>query len=910
MSRYSSAFLVILVAVFILIHTAMFAGAAPILTSAGASGFTAENSSTAAMTFTANPISEDDESIINVNFVSSPPAATSSITVRVKLGSGSFTTIPSGTDITAIANHTVHYTLNTANPSTPSMEILIVHEHTGPVAEIWHVRLENMGETSKYTVSAADYATFTNIHLLPTVLTTTDYDRDERSPALTLGGSSGSNIWPAVTATTLSYQWTQDSGPAITFPSMTSSTLQVLPSPATELPSVSTQTTYVFTLEVTDTVSDPTFAEHGSMVDEESVTLFVKPISGKDVMLILDHSGSMLSEDKWEITRQAASLFIDLFRALRNDDADAGESAEKSKIGHLKFESSSCGWTASPTPEAAGDLVVGLSLTNLDSLGAFQPVDSSYPSAPWGCTPIGDGLDLAKSEFNSDGTSGRDNPIFVVMTDGLENSGKLKISDVHLDVPSWPALLRNATFYTLGVGKNSVEESELQNLASLTGGANGVYRKATELADQQVQEFFVEMLGDIIEAQQIPPETGGTDTNQDFVVNQGETRIAFILLWDRAAPGAAAYYPKLSLSSTWANDINWNNASGFSNVRKSHQVVAADGYAFMVVDWTAEDSIQGLWSVSFAQSDGTVVTVPAAAHPRIIALADPLLYADFSFDQNVHNTGDPIILKADISEGGQPVLGADVRVELVQPTEGEGTFLSENADQYDPPGKPPRIAGDALTPKKVMLTGLLAQMGKDSLGTKQNSIQLLDDGAHQDGDKDDGLYANTFTDTGKEGTYTFRYTATGTANSGTPFGRLGTKCNYVRVNVDPSSSPSSSQTLSPSGGLNRVEFFITPKDSEGEYLGPFRGEQVEFKVTGGTLVGDVIDHRNGTYSQVIAYSKGNTVVVVPVVDGKPFPPLSVDQPQLPIDLIHIIMITLLLVILIFTILIYRIVVKS
>lgn len=910
MNRYSKIGIISIGLVFFWLASATVCAAQPSLTGASTTGFTAENSSQVAMTFSANPVSVDDESEITVDFCTNLPTPASSITVQIKNTSGSFTSIPSGTDVTTISGHIIHYTLTESAigpPSPPAgcpetgklqMSILIIHDHPGPVSETWHLRLENMGDTSKYLVSAID-AEFTNIHLLPTVMTTpTTYSKEERDAAVVIGGGSDSNIWPAITST-LSYAWTQDAGPFIAFPSLTGSTLQVLPPPATKLPSVGSDTKYDFTL----TVTDSTVPDHGNLVNQETVSLNVTSLAGKDVMLILDHSGSMLSEDKWEITRQAASLFIDLYRALRNDDTDASGSSEKSKIGHMKFESTTCGW-GSATPETASDLDVGLALTDLDSLPVFQPVDSAYSSAPWGCTPIGDALDLAKDTFNSDGTASRDNPIFVLMTDGMENSGKYKISDVRSDVSTWPALLRDATFHTLGVGKSSVDELELQALASLTGSNEGVYRKATELSDQQVQEFFVEILGDILEAQQLLPESGGSDSSQSFQVNQGETRIGFILLWDRTVGGP--YYPKLELPGTWAGNINWNNAYQFSNVRVSHQVTAADGYAFMVIDSESDKEINGTWQVDFASVSGVKAAVPAGANPRIIAIVDPHLYADFSFDSNVHQTGDPIILMADIREGGHAVLGVDVKVELVQPTEGEGTFLATNAQRYDP-ARPKHTAGDVQTPRNAMLTQLLAQMGKDGLSMTSNGITLYDDGVHQDGAKNDGLYANTFTDTHKEGTYTFQYRANGTTQSGDTFRRMETRCNYVGVNVDAASSPTSIQTLSPLDGLKRIEFFITLKDVKGEYLGPFRTSLVSFEVSGGTPVENVIDHQNGSYSQVIAYTSGQSVTVVPVINGERFPPMGTGQIDdgKKTDVIHILVLLILILILILVIFIYR-----
>jgi len=77
------------------------------------------------------------------------------------------------------------------------------------------------------------------------------------------------------------------------------------------------------------------------------------------------------------------------------------------------------------------------------------------------------------------------------------------------------------------------------------------------------------------------------------------------------------------------------------------------------------------------------------------------------------------------------------------------------------------------------------------------------------------------------------------------------------------------------------EVFITPMDLNGQYLGPFRTNQVAFHITGGTLVGDVVDHLNGTYSQVFTYPGGSSVAVLPVVNGKHLTTIGEDKLKKP-----------------------------
>jgi hypothetical protein len=56
---------------------------------------------------------------------------------------------------------------------------------------------------------------------------------------------------------------------------------------------------------------------------------------------------------------------------------------------------------------------------------------------------------------------------------------------------------------------------------------------------------------------------------------------------------------------------------------------------------------------------------------------------------------------------------------------------------------------------------------------------LRDDGAHHDGDADDGEYARLFTATAQAGTYTFRFRATGYTRDGEAVVREAVRSKYV-----------------------------------------------------------------------------------------------------------------------------------
>jgi hypothetical protein len=66
-----------------------------------------------------------------------------------------------------------------------------------------------------------------------------------------------------------------------------------------------------------------------------------------------------------------------------------------------------------------------------------------------------------------------------------------------------------------------------------------------------------------------------------------------------------------------------------------------------------------------------------------------------------------------------------------------------------------------------------------------NGLVLFDDGAHQDGDANDGEYARVFANTQVAGSYTFRFRATGFTRDGEPVMRETIRSKYVEGTVKP-----------------------------------------------------------------------------------------------------------------------------
>jgi hypothetical protein len=280
------------------------------------------------------------------------------------------------------------------------------------------------------------------------------------------------------------------------------------------------------------------------------------------------------------------------------------------------------------------------------------------------------------------------------------------------------------------------------------------------------------------------------------------------------------------------------------------------------------------------------------------------LRARFLVGQAVHGTGMDIILTADLNQGGTPLTNdashpVTVTVDIEKPEQGMGTFLSttqpDTCDQTVPrlPGikvsdntpifstqqvagarasaTTPSQTGDPSSPYMTLAANLLDACGMETLPRNViASVQLHDDGTNGDVTANDGVYTLQFQNTEYEGSYVFRFNASGTTLGGNGFSRTKASAEYVRVEVEPASSQTGSEQIAQNGSIITQVYYVVPRDQFGGYMGPGRLSHVEFSISGAQAIGNVLDFNNGMYGQVVQYDSNNgDPNVVPVVQGKP-----------------------------------------
>lgn len=608
-----------------------------------------------------------------------------------------------------------------------------------------------------------------------------------------------------------------------------------------------------------------------------------------EYMIVLDQSGSMLSQNKWDNAKKAANFLANTMSILRE------ATYFEDKIGVVTFSwnnGANIDQTTTPKPLAA---VSAFPLGNYaDAAPAVVSPQSDY------YTPIGKGLDAA---FNGLGTGVEETQrVVLFLSDGLHNrpSTQVPLLPSHLNydpcsgVAGWGICPVGTDIRvqvnTVALGQDSgVDTALLTNIKNRFAGLfDSTYNITTNVED--LKQTFISSLDDLYQMNLASSGVSGTE----FTVNAGERRLVVIQSWTNALNATTVSLQQKAVV-----------ADPFSNVACSSPSASdtSVGYGICIVN----DPQPGIWRA--LDGAGNPITAD-----RQFVLVDLNLRARFAIDQKVHGTGQDIVLTADLNEAGVPVTHnptthpVKVTVLIKRPGEGFGTYVSSHSpDNCEPrsPELPPIIrepgllrgnaspgAFTATVPQPTnadvkparfeKIDTLFKHCKKDDLiFIEDPGIALYDDGTHGDLTPKDGIYTLRFLNTQYDGSYVFRFNASGTSPSGSAFSRVKTMAEYVRVEVDSSHTDFGSRNYQQSGNFVVKEFYVTPRDRFSGYLGPGYPDQVQFYTTGGQWVSPVIDYNNGIYSRLLSYDQTQGQPdVTPVVQGKPIVPKP-KEPSIP-----------------------------
>ncbi|MBN1351000.1 M6 family metalloprotease domain-containing protein [candidate division KSB1 bacterium] len=418
--------------------------------------------------------------------------------------------------------------------------------------------------------------------------------------------------------------------------------------------------------------------------------------------------------------------------------------------------------------------------SNIVKANAQNAIDAIYSS---GRTSIGAGMRYAQYELDKGHT--QIHQAMILLSDGKENEAPWVMDEL-------PNIPFNTDIYTIALGLQS-DEPLLQHIATST---DGTYHFAPD--PQTLQELYLFIRARVTGEQAIARFAN--------TISQGQTNQhnAYI----------DSYTTFVTFSLTFSQgdiDLELVDPSGMvidaAKAASDPTITYSEGatYDFYTVD--APRSGQWLLKVI-----GT--NVPAPQDYIVTLFGASNLRMDTYFGKNSYMTNEPILVKAKILANSTPVTGASVIAEVQQPG---SSYASRMIDQKE----------------NCRIENHDGASTSDAISIMSGSLVLYDDGTHGDDAANDGVYANYYRNTSKDGSYNFTITATGIAPGGGQFSRIG----KISIFVEPATGPTTITLTSPNGGEtwyvgNSYQITWTSDNYVGQVM-------IEISTTNGTSWWDV-----------------------------------------------------------------------
>ncbi len=604
--------------------------------------------------------------------------------------------------------------------------------------------------------------------------------------------------------------------------------------------------------------------------------------------VILDNSGSMLSldggtESRWTRAKRAADLFATTLGLFKDPHGMFDDEISVAQYSWSCNGNNSSGDTTGAVQGiSAGTSMVDVPNppTGTNSLTSSNSVDPAGNN----CTPIRRGVTFAlqgQLDFIDPVPASRvkEDRIAILLSDGLHN-----MPPAH--VPYNPSTDHTAAekafsqMRTVSIGPDGIADTSL--LGNISTAFNGGVAYTYEAKFNQTNAFD-DLLRAYLETVQAPLAINQVEKVGVFYNAGAPNKLVFIGAWNDASQASQLVVKRNGTTMTPVN-----------HYENTHIGYAASVY---IDPDSPGDNLTGNWQIDGAGS--------GPAPDNEFVLADLRILARFLVEQKPYNAGDPILLEVNLKDMANPVLGADVSVEVAKPGEGLGNYLStvqENCSMQYPQlpsdeeddiklpcyrlAKLPGCLPIGLTTQKTVLAATATTTGNDPVpgryaladyhfkrcekdGLDQDKlpgIKLYDDGTHGDSIANDGIYSLSFNNTDLEGSYTFRFHVRGTTSDGLKFSRTRMLSQFVGIQPDEEASEVTSLSGSVSGGWLTMYVYFLPRDRLGNYVGPGFAHKYKVNIEGGMLAGGLQDLNNGSYMQQVRYREGDSKPTVTFTD--------------------------------------------
>jgi len=580
------------------------------------------------------------------------------------------------------------------------------------------------------------------------------------------------------------------------------------------------------------------------------------------IVIVLDRSGSMVHENRYENAKIACRVLVHLFDGLRKDLNPAD------RVAIVAFEDEVVGFRGGAPSSRIQTL---LPLSKLPD--AVTQIDNPAFDfgAPGTNTPIGDGLIFAIDLLGNAGPIENQRFTIILLTDGQENSGTVAL------VPA--SAVNGAISFQQAVSQSQTRRAVLdQSRCKLSAIALG------PTADQNVLNRLAAFNAGEFQLVSDPSELAGSfghmlENSQAVNAPIKDTSPPAEAKDQDAFPsGNAVYFSTEATADRLALSVV--PPAGTTVMTDTIQLAIFDGGSYVpqpvTILATASDRATLVPKLPAIAAGKPIFwrvihgAGPASAHPlavgQVLAFVDLHLRADVLLDQPAYRTGDRMTLTVRIRQDASPILGATVTAALDAPSVGLGQELFALGSK---PAAPVETSGrDVPTWLERLIFSLLAQHRWQMLPRTQRT-GIFVDGTDQLFDPDgDGNYTNTFARVFKEGTYAWRLSVDGQDVTVNPFTRALAISTFASVKVDPKATTVNVTRIPghPSK-MDAAQVVITPQDKRGEHLGPGQDHEVVWALKGG-IFEYVFDHKpppvstDGTYQRAVLFTREQRPVLL------------------------------------------------
>ncbi|HEY1174844.1 MAG TPA: vWA domain-containing protein [Phytomonospora sp.] len=608
-------------------------------------------------------------------------------------------------------------------------------------------------------------------------------------------------------------------------------------------------------------------------------------------VLVLDRSGSMAVENRWDNAKTAARIFVNLFGEFRNnvDPQDA--------IGITVFDDSACVFR-DPRPPVNG--TVDPLITAVEGLDKPEQVAANIGSTvfgnPGGCTPIGDGLAFGLQILQNGGLPADARYTVVLLTDGDENAGTVKIGPgadpanpmtwaqriAPSALPAIPDINPIAThpdlnLFTIGLGSapnNTVLNSLVAKghfAAAVTVGEL-IDRFTTMLKiSQEINKLTPRYTQDPNAPQPLPPQ------NEVFFTTTSADKFGVAVLRDITVS---------PVTPTTVEIARWN---GSSFVVEPIPVQTFEGHHYIgVPNASAFGAGSQTWRVRRLNAGVPEPLTVTPASSDVIAFEDLHVKSALTLDQKDYRTGDDMNLAVRIRHDFARLPGATVRAVLDAPDGGLGGMLADlDADDIDRNNRKIRSPKDRSRGRAALIEALLAKHDWHHLPrcNPGDGGGLFVDGTDILHDVDgDGTYTNTFARVNADGVYNWTLFVEGVDTAGNFFSQRLDQSTLAVIGVSSHTSIIRKETLRDAPpGMKAVKVTVTPLDKFKNRLGPGFDDTVIWAVRDGGVFAHVKEQKpppvntDGTYTRTVVFRAGAFPTLKVSVNGVTLPKIYVRQ---------------------------------